>query len=176
MPSLADYITTSVAGMELLYGTTLTVSTASIDTGTLATGYRDLLIFVTGRSDRSEIRDSVLMGFNGDSTVSNYQGRHNISGDVVSDLDVLRLVGFVPADNASASRFSSSTIYVPSHTSTSAYKTFYGQSGLIGATDDRRQMQFYNMWLNTSAITSVQIKPSVGNFEPESTFSVYGVK
>ena len=163
-------------GMDLLYGTTLTVDQASIATGTLATGYRDLLIFITGRSDRAAIKDDLVIGFNGDSTGSNYEGRFKTTGDASSDADSLRFVGFVPAANASASRFSSTTIYVPSHENSAVYKTFFGQSGVIGSTTDRRQLQFYNMWLNASAITSVVINASVGDLLTGTSVSVYGVK
>ncbi len=164
------------AGLDLLYGTTLTSDQSSIDTGTLATGYRDLLIFLTGRSDRVAVKDDVLLAFNGDTTGSNYEGRYNSTGDSPSDADALRFMAFVPGASAGASRSSSTTIYVPHHESNTFYKVFYGQSGLIGTTTDRRQLQFYNMWLNASAITSVSIAAANGDFLTGTSLSVYGVK
>lgn len=168
----------SSAGMDLLFETTLTSSEASVTTGTLATGYRDLMIFVSGRSDAAGINDDLLVQFNADSTAGNYEGRRHLTGDATADADISGgYAGNICGTSASALRVNSNVIHVLNHENTTFYKAYSSKSGNISTSAFRVQQEFSNIWLDSSAITSVQFRlGSGGDFLAGSTFSVYGVK
>ena len=165
------------AGMDLLFGTTLTVDTASIDTGTLATGYRDLMIFVSGRSDAAGSVDSLYIHYNGDTTASNYEGRRRLTGDAgVFDVDTTIHAGDIVAAVTASSRPSSNVIHVLDHEGTTLFKAYSARSGNIASNTFRTQQIFSSVWLSTAAITSVQFSLATGDFVAGTTVSVYGVK
>lgn len=182
MASAADYLSSlvgsSVAGLDLLFETTLTSSEPSVTTGTLATGYRDLMIFVSGRSDSAGTNDSLLVQFNGDSTAGNYEGRRHLTGDATADLDTSGgFAGNICGTSASALRVNSNVIHVLNHENTTFYKAYSSKAGSISTNTFRLQQEFSNIWLNSSAITSVQFRLDSGaDFLAGATFSVYGVK
>lgn len=178
MPNPTDYIANQTAGIDLLFGTTLTGSAALVDTGTLATGYRDLMIFVTGRTNRAITNGELLVQFNGDSTATNYEGRYKHTGDSHTDAVASEgFMGYVPGTSADASRVTSNEIHVLNHENTTFYKAYHGKTGAISTTGFRLQTEISMLWLDTSAITSIQFKVFGGDdFLADSTFSVYGVR
>jgi hypothetical protein len=63
------------------------------------------------------------------------------------------------------------------YSNTSEYKTVRTLTGMDNNTVNYGQVQFYSgLWQSTSAITSITITPSSGNYAQYSSFALYGIR
>ena len=117
--------------------------------------------------------------FNSDSG-SNYS-RHQLYGDgsavgaSATTSSTIMVVGSVPDSSKSANIFGSFVLDILDYTNTNKYKTtrtLYGYdangSGII--------ILRSNLWMSTSAISSISFSPASNNWAQYSSFSLYGVK
>ena len=167
--------------MELIFSTTLTAKSGTISTGTLPTGYRDLVIRGQARSDAAFLGSAVLVAFNGDTTNANYSFVRDFSTTTQTNFQsnvagVERSVAIVAAANAPANTFGVFTLTIYSHESTSNLKSYYSVGGSVNTAASMNTSRFVGKRLSTDAITSVTFVPSVGDFEAGSSIAVYGVK
>jgi len=83
--------------------------------------------------------------------------------------------GLAPMDNTTASMYGAFVIDILDYANTNKYKTL---RVLLGS--DRNgagEMIFQsNLWMNTSAITSIKLYPEVNNFKQYSKFALYGLR
>ena len=71
--------------------------------------------------------------------------------------------------------FSGGVIDILDYANTNKYKTSRGLSG-YDANGSGLLYLASGLWMNTAAITSIEITDALGNFATNSTFALYGIK
>jgi hypothetical protein len=139
------------------------------------TGYTDLVIKVSGRSNRSNVVDGSVVRFNGDNTSGNYTMRRLLGDGTSASSDTTYESLFTDGATATASTFGNSELYLPNYTG-NAYKSFSSDSSQeTNATTAYAGFQA-GLWSSTASITSIAISPAVGTlFLQYSTFYLYGI-
>ena len=177
MPNPTDYTATKTAGLDLIFEELVSSSTASVDTGTLATGYKSLRIEIGLRSNRSDTQDVLGVYFNGDTTATNYnyyQHRYGINHD---DAEVAntRFAG-IAGNNAGAGYLSGSVSSILDHESSNTGKYWVTHS-VIGDSSSRINGQHHSgYWESSAAITSISFFPIHGTSLELGYVRVYGVR
>ena len=173
----------ALPSFESIATTNITTNTASVTFSSIPATFAHLQLRVIGRTDRSgSAYDAFLIRVNNDTTAANYT-YHYILGEGASasagqengsygGAVVYRLPGATAASNI----FGATITDILDYTSTNKNKTLRS----IGATDLNGSGEIYfgsNLWLNTSAITSLVIVPRTGtNFVQYSQFALYGIR
>lgn len=165
------------ANFVLLERIELNASASSISfTNIPQSGYTDLKVVISSRSDRSLNYDFIYCTFNGSS--SNFSGKLlEGNGASAASYNITdNQLGITNANTATANTFASMDMYIPNYTG-SQQKSFtldnvQETNGTTAYADLRA-----GLWANTAAITSmtfsVPLVPS--NFMAGSTFSLYGL-
>jgi len=160
----------------LLERTELNASAASVTFANIPqTGYTDLKIVVSARSDRADTSDNAIISFNGLTTNLSFRYLQGNGASATSSSGSTGYLGSIDASTATASTFGNAEYYIPNYTS-SNYKSVSSD-----AVDETNATTAYatltaQLWSSTAAITSINLKPQVGsNFVANSTFSLYGI-
>ena len=158
---------------------TVTVSTpvSSISFTSIPATYRHLQIRYIARN--AAVTDSVRTQFNSD-TGSNYAW-HSLRGSgaaasaTASTSTTYMEMPYNSYSGTTASAFGAAVIDILDYKDTNKYTTL---RTLGGADLNGSGFVFFNsgLWLNTTAISTITIFPSTGNFEQYSSFALYGVK
>jgi len=169
--------------MDLLFSTTLTSTQATISTGTLPTGYRDLVIRGVLRSDRAFIGDNYQIILNGDQNSANYQYiRIFATGSVGfqrNATNLHRLIGYCVGNTAPAGAFNGFTLTVYNHERTDVMKSYsnYDTGQPTAGTSNNNSINYVGGQRRvTDAITTVGLELVTGDFLPGSSIAVYGLK
>lgn len=167
-PSFESIATATASGGE-----------SSLTFSSIPNTYQHLQIKAVARGARADTDDFLKIIINSD-TGSNYT-RHQLlgSGTSVSAFGAAsqslgRLVR-LPADNVTANIYGTCIADFHDYGSTTKYKTFRA----LGGWDENGAGQILltsGVWMNTSAITSIQISFEFGNIKAGSTFALYGIK
>jgi hypothetical protein len=125
------------------------------------------------------LTDPVAVQFNGD-TASNYTyhflgGNGSAASAGAATGQTQAIVGNASAANASASIFSGGVTDILDYVSTSKNTVIRSLAGFDSNGDGRVQM-FSNVWLSTSAVTSIKIVRGDNDFVQYTTAALYGVK
>jgi hypothetical protein len=141
------------------------------------TGYTDLVIKASVRSDKASTFADLTVKFNG--SASSYTNRL-IYGEATSAGSYLNNYanqGYITTMNAASSTsstFTSTEIYIPNYTSANN-KSFSDD----GVTENNATSSYAilnaGLWSNTAAITSIELLTPSGNFVANTTFYLYGV-
>lgn len=133
-------------------------------------GYTDLKVVWSASGDWSGSRD-LYISFNGStSTFTNKYVEGN--GASAGTGSVARYLGTVTTTTANT--FTNGEVYVPNYLS-STNKSFSSDNvGEANATTAYATLAA-GLWSTTSAISSIGLSPSAGNFAQYSTFSLYGL-
>lgn len=127
---------------------------------------------------------SIILQFNSD-TGTNYvwhrieAGGTSVTASAATTQNYALLSDVGVGNSAAASTFGSSITNVIDYASTSKNKTIQGFGGteLNSSTGSVGYVSFYSgLWLSTSAITSIQLKPGNTAFVAGTTFALYGIK
>ena len=166
----------------LISSNVLSSSAASVTFSAIPATYTDLVLRITGRSDRAATSSNLGVRFN--SATTNYSATNlfkSESGTVVSNRQAIgdltyQYLGVVPGSTATASTFGSVEFYLPSYTATQnkASSTF-GVFENNDANVSQIRVQA-NLYSSTTAITSIEIIDAQGNFVSGSSFYLYGIK
>jgi len=171
--------------MKLIFSTTLTSDADTISTGTLATGYRDLVLVTSLRSDRvSPFGTGVNLEFNGDTSVSNYQyvrmGVQNATPFGQSSNSSTFITNTTSLDSGNVQWFSGSETRIFDYESNTKYKSYLtiDTSQLSSTMTNNFVNHIGSVWRNTAAITSILLRISTAGagFAAGSKIAVYGVK
>jgi hypothetical protein len=141
--------------------------------------YTHLQLRMIGRTSDAAQSATVIMKFNGDTTVSGHYAVHLIGGNgssasaYGSSGDVPQAV--FPAGNESANVFGAAVWDILDYTNTNKNKVTRNLSGFDNNGDGIIRFSS-GLWLNTSAITQIDITPNASSFNQYSTFALYGVK
>ena len=168
--------------MELISTTVLGTATPSVtfsSLGDYSSTYKHLQVRLLTRTSRTEINDSLISRFNGD-TGSNY-ARHRLYGtgsSVASNADTSQtyiLTGETSGNTNTTSSFFTTVIDILDPYSTSKNTTTRWLNGGTGAFNHIQLGS--GLWNNTASVTSFAIQPVSGaNLLAGSRFSLYGIK
>ena len=171
--------------MILLETIALTQSAASVTFDNLPTsGYTDLKIVVSGRSDStSGYAETVNMKFNNSSTSDySWRGLYSVTATPGSNnsSSVAQIrVGNVPSANLTANTFSNNEIYIPNYTSSNFKSVSVDATSEVNGSANFTYALILQAALrsNTAAITSINLSLDAGgtSFVAGSTFSLYGI-
>jgi hypothetical protein len=171
----------SISTVTVGSGGTSTISFTSIPST-----YTHLQVRAFGQTNRSTYGlDSVLFTVNGDTTNSNY-AYHILAGDGATAYSagpgVDRRAQFAWAlGTTTGSNWGNGVIDILDYANTNKFKTIRsfggvdtnGTVGGIGGTVGIGS----NLWMNTSAVTSITITPFIGStISQYSSFALYGIK
>ena len=161
-------------------GSTVTVGSggaSSIDFTSIPSTYTDLVLKISGRTNRSLEVDGITIRFNNDLTSGNYSGRRLTgagSGAGSSDTTYAGMP-FMNAATATTSAFGNAEICVPNYAGSAAKSFSIDGVGENNATTTYRGFGA-GLWSGTAAINRVTIYPEAGTLILEhSTATLYGI-
>jgi hypothetical protein len=155
-------------------------SSPTLEFTSIPSTYTHLQIRMLTRSTRSATSSNIYIGFNSDTTTGNYNG-HMLQGDGSSASASGKIgstTSFMSATSAASNTsgiFSGVVIDVLDYANTSKYKTSRGLSG-YDANGSGLIYLASGLWMNTNAVTSIQITDPLGNFASGSVATLYGIK
>jgi hypothetical protein len=138
------------------------------------TGYTDLVVKFSTRGSSGNIYNEVTVRPNGSSANLSARILEGSGSSASSFTTTDGWAGASTGNGATANTFSNGEIYFPNYTS-SNYKSFtsdtVGENNASTAYSDLTA----NLWSNTAAITSIELRQAVNLFQQYSTFYLYGV-
>jgi len=164
------------ANYVLLERIELNASAASVTFDNIPqTGYTDLKVVISARTDNAAINDNVSIRPNGATTNRSARRIYGNGTSALSDSLSDITVGNIAGASATANTFGNAEFYVPNYTG-STNKSFSND----GANETNGGTVYMSMvaglWSNTAAITSFTLVSEAGaNFVQYSTFSLYGL-
>lgn len=155
---------------------------SSITFSNIPNTYEHLQIRGITRSSRNNINSNNYIGFNNDTTTGNYYS-HYLNGDGsnaasggkigTSTNALLISVGATAATGV----FNAFVIDILDYANTNKYKTTRSLNGYENNASSQGLINLQSgLWMNTNAITSIQITDPLGSFVQYSQFALYGVK
>jgi hypothetical protein len=164
-----------MANYILLERIELNASAASVTFANIPqTGYTDLKIVVSARTDNANNAVYLNTEFNGISTGYNARDLYGTGSAAASRSVPNSYSPLIPGSTSTANTFSNTEIYIPNYTS-STNKSYSADS----ATENNGTLAFLAfsaiLWSNTAAITSIKLMPELGSLIAGSTFSLYGL-
>ena len=166
--------------MEPIATQLLASAASSITFSNIPNTYKHLQVRFIARSTRSAASSNIYLGFNTDTTTGNYYG-HMLEGNGSAASAAAKIgtsTSFMSAISAASNTsgmFSGGVIDILDYANTSKYKTSRGSSG-YDANGSGLVYLASGLWMNTAAITSIQITDALGNIDTNSRFSLYGIK
>jgi hypothetical protein len=160
--------------MKLIESKTLGTAAASIEFTSIPQDGTDLVLFLSGRTDRSALGDSVYVAFN--SSTSGFSSRYlQGNGASVSSGTEARFLCTVTGASNTANTFDSSSIYIPNYAG-STNKSYSTDTVQENNATTSAQTIIAGLWSNTAAITSITITLATGpNFVAGTIASLYKV-
>lgn len=160
----------------LLASNTLSSAASSVTFSSIPSTYTDLLIKISGRSANVSNFDNPRLTINSSTSTFTRKEIYAETGSVGSESVADRLIGVVPAANATASTFGSLEVYLPNYAG-SNYKSYSVDSVTENNSTTQAMWLLAGLWSTTSAITDIAISlNTAGNFVQYSTFYLYGIK
>jgi hypothetical protein len=169
MPNTFELIVSSTVGAG---------GAASIDFTSIPSTYTDLCLDISIRDSQGGAANAALVSFNGSTssfTVRHLQGQPSVSPNVNSATTPARFIGNSDSSGATASTFSSISLYIPNYAG-SANKSYSADAATENNATEAYSNIVAGLWSNTAAINQVTISPSGGTFVQYSTAYLYGVK
>jgi len=171
----------AVGSMDALGVVVLSASASSIDFLSIPQTYSHLQIrYLAQSSNSATAADNLAFRFNSD-TGANYT-RHYLDGSgssatAGSNTGVTQVYATCSQTSATyPSNFGVGILDILDYTNTNKYTTTRALSGVdFNATGGAVQLTS-GLWLNTAAITSINIRALAGNLTQYSSFSLYGIK
>jgi hypothetical protein len=160
----------------LLEAISLSASAASITFDNFpSTGYTDLKIVLSARTDYNGTNDGLSVRFNGINTAYSFKQLYGDGASAASNSGSSSVGPNVPGLTATANTFGNAQIYIPNYTS--GNNKSYVIDG-VGENNTTTAIQSFLsvLWSNVASITSINILSSSGsNLVANSTFSLYGL-
>jgi hypothetical protein len=141
------------------------------------TGYTDLVVKASVRSDKASAFADLTVKFNASTTSYTNRLIYGDGSTAGSYLNNYANQGYITTMNAASttsSTFTSAEIYIPNYTS--ANNKSYSDDGVTenNGTDSYAVLNA-GLWSNSAAITSIELLTPSGNFVANTTFYLYGV-
>lgn len=163
---------------------TVTGSGASVTFSSIPSTYKHLQIRSIARTSSGAYDTVLLYRLNGDSTYTNYFGRHLLYGDGSTAAAAANnssaftggAVGQTAGGLTASNVFATTIVDILDYQNTNKNKTLRGLGGID--TNGGGTVAFASsLWLNTAAVTSITILPYDGSsFAANTQFALYGIK
>ena len=148
---------------------------ANIEFTNIPQTYTDLKIVLSARSVSVANFDNPRFTINSSTASFSRRSLYAENGSVGSESQSDRIIGVVPAANATASTFGSLEVTIPNYTA-SNNKSFSSDSVTENNSTTQAMWLLAGLWSNTAAITSIAVSLQSGsNFAQYSTATLYGV-
>ena len=146
---------------------------ASVTFDSIPGTYKTLKVMISGRDNVAATWSQFTINLNGNS--SNFTNRY-LYGDGTAAISSTGTTqaGWVSSASATSNTFSNIEITIPNYAG-STNKPFSADIVTENNGTFALQMLMANLWSNTSAITSLTLACSSGNFVFGSTFTLYGL-
>jgi len=160
--------------------TTLSTSTASISFSAIPQNYEHLQIRFIARGTLADSNADIYCYLNSDTNQANY-ARHNLRGNGTaasaggSAASAIPIAGYISGSLSTASVYGAGVIDILDYANTNKYKTVRSLAGY----DQNGQGSIYlfsNLYMQTTAISSINFVVQSNNFEQYSSFALYGIK
>lgn len=157
---------------------TLSGTATSITFAGIPTGYKHLQVRYIGRTDWATAGADFLYSLNGDTTNSNY-AYHRLGGEgsvaFAQASTSSRIVGINNGANAGANMFAAGVMDILDYSSITKNKTI---RNLVGSDRNGSGLValYSNLYISTSAVTSISLITENGSWVANSQFALYGVK
>lgn len=151
---------------------------ASVDFSSIPQTFTHLELRVSARGTTSATDQEQYITFNGTST--NYYGGHILYGtgssaqSTASSYTSVNLLPRLVAASSTASVFTSYVTSILDYTNTNKNKVIRSIGG-FDANGSGSIDLMSGLWMNTAAITSINVRPSVGNYAQNSRLDLYGI-
>ena len=153
--------------------------TSSINFTNIPQTYTDLVIKISGRTDRASTYDYIKLKFNGSATSYSERELYGNGGVAQSETNNSTTYGFgwiLDAALATSSTFSNVDIYIPNYGS-SNYKSY----SIDGVQENNATTALTaivaGLWSNTSPITNISMESHVAsNILQYSSATLYGIR
>jgi len=174
--------TTATSAYDSLGAVVLSSSASDITFSNIPATYTHLQIRGIARSTRSNSNNNLYIGFNGDTTTGNYNA-HYLLGDGTSasgsQLSGITGMGSIYSVNvaatSTASVFGGIVIDILDYANTNKNKTMRAFSG-YDANGSGNVALFSGLWMNTVAVTSINLRTYYDQYATYSSFALYGIK
>lgn len=158
--------------------TTLSSATATVTFSSIPQTYTDLVLIVSGTMSGSG--NTIYARLNGDSGANYSQtyiggtGSASYTGRSANNTAGVGLGSFYTGYSTSLFSIVANFQY---YSNTTSHKTVLSNFGQPTGGAQRSVETLINLWRNTSAITSIEVRPNTShNFNSGSTFTLYGIK
>jgi len=152
------------------------LGSSSLSFTSIPSTYTDLCIKLSGRSANVSNFDNPRLTINSSTSTFTRREIYAENGSAGSEVASDRLIGVVPAFNATSNTFGSLDFYLPNYTSAN-YKSYSVDSVTENNSSTQAMWLLAGLWSTTSAITDIAISlQSAGNFVQYSTATLYGIK
>ena len=169
-----------MATYTLIESQVLGSAAASVTFSAIPATYTDLSVKISARGSASSGSADhwidIRIGFNGagsNVSITNKQ-LYGLGSAAGSTSATGSSGGAMTANNATASTFSNSDIYIPNYAG-SNYKSF----SIDNVTEDNQTSALAvligGLWSNAAAITSITLYSAIDNFVANSSFNLYGI-
>ena len=184
--SSASNSITAAVPMEGAYDSLATVTVpsgglASISFAGIPSGYKHLQVRCISKADGAGNGYSLVIAANGDTTVANYRSHYlegngsTTSAGTYQSQGGAYIVGGSTGAGTDAYWFGTTIFDILDYSATTTNKTFRGLTG-HDRNGNGNIHQSSAVWLNTAAITSLNISLAGANIVANSQFAIYGVK
>lgn len=153
---------------------------ASVTFSSIPSTYKYLQIRFIARGTLADSNADVYCYLNSDTNQANY-ARHFLRGNGAAasaggaGASAIPIAGYISGSLSTASVYGAGVIDVLDYTNTNKYKTVRSLAGY----DQNGQGSIYlfsNLYMQTTAISSINFVVQSGNFEQYTQFALYGVK
>lgn len=154
---------------------------ATLNFGTLPTGFTHLHLYVMGRSAATGADiDNVILTFNSDTTAGNYETTMFYGGTTTGadNSNHIRAIGGIATDftGSTAGRGGSADCTILHYTDTNFFKIWTSVSG-CRQVSAQYVRTYWGQWNNVGAITTLSLSLSSGaNFKAGAIATLYGIQ
>jgi hypothetical protein len=168
---------------DLIEKVTVATATATVNFATLPTTYKDLKVFISGRSDNNSRRIRCYMTINNNTNNTDYiqyewyQEDNALGAEMNTSGSETRAIGVVPALTMEANIFGATEVWLYDYNNATRYQGVTGWSGCPRQDNTGYDLwQTGNTWLVNNAVTNLSFYLGAGNWIANSTFYLYGQK
>ena len=161
-------------GWTLISEVVTSASQPSVTFSSISASFRDLVLRVRGRGDTAASTVAVYVQFNGDTGTNYNWNKWNVFGNATNTAQNQIYTVDITAASGTASFPSSAQMVIFDYRGTTFFKNTWSENPISQTSATLFINHGSGWWLSTSAITSIKVFPSAGNFVDNSVVSLYG--
>jgi hypothetical protein len=161
---------------KILAQNVLVANAASVTFSSIPSGYKDLILWTSARTDYNNSDDNLVISINGNTTVGNYYlvGISFASGVAYPQGNSRNWIK--TSGNSVANAFGINELYIGNYAATTGTKRVGTQGAPGGKESSRSHLASALSFSSSAAITSISLTPQSGtNILTGSSFYLYGI-